>query len=234
MRSRWMVVVVAAAAACAGLVSMGLTRGEQGAVIGGPHDLGAVSGNAGVSACEVCHLPMDADSPPLWQTDPHAGDDRLSGLAASCYSCHDGTVASSGLHVFDAALSQHVVRPNEPGKDCDMCHDPHVSEYGNFLRFPSGANLCRTCHTMGGHPVNVDAAAQGDLPSDPSFDPATGDVSGSRLWNADGTAPGTTVKCLSCHAAHGAANDKLVSVPDGDRGSSALCANCHQRESNAR
>lgn len=220
-----------AVASFAAVVSIGLTRGEQGAVIGGPHDLGAVTGSAGVSACEVCHVPSDAGSPPIWRTDPHAGDKQLAGISASCYSCHDGTVASSGLHVFETALSQHVVQPNVPGKDCDLCHDPHVSEYGNFLKFQSGANLCRTCHTESGHPVNVDAA---DLPRDPTFDPATGDFSGSRLWSADGTTAGTTVKCLSCHAAHGAANDKLISVPPGSIGTSTLCGNCHQRESEGR
>jgi predicted CXXCH cytochrome family protein len=233
MRSVWGVVMVAVASLAA-VVSIGLTRGEQGAVIGGPHDLGAVSGNTGVSACEMCHLPSDAGSLAVWSKDPHAGDKQLAGISASCYSCHDGTVASSGLHVFDSALSQHVVQPGVPGKDCTMCHDPHVSEYGNFLRFPSGANLCRTCHTMTGHPVNVDAARQGNLPGDHTFDPATGDFSGSRLWSADGASAGSTVKCLSCHAAHGAADSNLVSVAPGDLGSSALCMSCHQREGNAR
>ncbi|TAK64771.1 MAG: hypothetical protein EPO22_05505 [Dehalococcoidia bacterium] len=233
MRAAWGV-VMAAVAVFAAVVSIGLTRGEQGAVIGGPHDLGAVTGNTGVSACEVCHLPSGAGSLPVWNTDPHAGDKQLAGISASCYSCHDGTVASSGLHVFDTALSQHVVRPDVPGKDCDLCHDPHVSEYGNFLKFPSGANLCRTCHTKTGHPVNVDAAPRGDLPSDTTFDPATGDYSGSRLWSEDGATAGSTVKCLSCHAAHGVADDNLISVAPGDIGTSALCANCHKRESNAR
>jgi predicted CXXCH cytochrome family protein len=230
MRTTWGVVVVTVAAFAA-LVSMGLTRGEQGAVIGGPHDLGAVSGSTGVSACEVCHLPSDARALRLWSEDPHTGDEQLAGMAASCYSCHDGTVASSGLHVFDTALSQHIVQPGVPGKDCDLCHDPHVSEYGNFVKFPSGANLCQTCHVETGHPVNVDAAAAGALPADPSFDPAAGDFSGSRLWSADGRTAGSTVKCLSCHAAHGAVGDKLISVAPGDIGSSALCANCHKRES---
>lgn len=233
MRIGW-AVLVAAVAVGAALVSMSLTRGEQGAVIGSPHDLGAVGGGSGVSACEVCHIPTDAGSPPLWQKDPHAGDAQFSGLAPSCYSCHDGTVASTGLDVFDTSLSQHIVQPGVPGKDCDMCHDPHVADYGNFLRFPSGANLCQTCHVMGGHPVNVDAAAAGDLPGNPGFDPATGDVTGSRLWNEDGNAPGTIVKCLSCHAAHGATNDTLVSVPPGATSLSAICANCHKREVNGR
>jgi len=229
MRAAWAVAMVAVAAFAA-IVNMELTRGEQGAVIGGPHDLGAVSGSTGVASCEVCHLPGDASSPPVWSKDPHTDDEQLAGIAASCYSCHDGTVTGSGLHVFDAALAQHAVQPDVPGKDCDLCHDPHVSEYGSFLKFPSGANLCRTCHTKTGHPVNVDAAAPGDLPSDPTFDPATGDFSGSRVWSEDGAAAGNTVKCLSCHAAHGAGDDNLVSIAPGEIGTAVLCANCHQRE----
>ena len=175
----------------------------------------------GVSACEVCHLPRDASGQLLWSEDPHAGDERFSGIAPACYSCHDGTVTDSGLHVFDAALAQHPMEPGEVGKDCDMCHDPHLADYGNFLLFPSGANLCKTCHANGdsvSHPLNVDAAGPGIVPQDDRWDPDAGDFSGTRLWDEAGTRPGTLLKCLSCHAAHGAASESLLSIAADGRG----------------
>ena len=231
MRPALPVVAVATAVAVAALVTFGLTRGEQGKVIGGQHDLGVATGAAGVSACEVCHLPRDASGQPLWSEDPHAGDKSFSGIAPTCYSCHDGTVTDSGLYAFDAALAQHPVKPGEVGDDCDMCHDPHLADYGNFVLFPAGANLCKTCHTGGGsvsHPLNVDAAGPGIVPQDNRWDPDAGDFSGTRLWDEAGSRPGTLLKCLSCHAAHGTASETLVSIAADGQGSTSLCANCHR------
>lgn len=231
MRPALRAVVVAAAAAMAVLVTtFGLTRGEQGAVIGSQHDLGVAVGAAGVSACELCHLPRQASGQRLWGEDPHAGDESFSGIAPTCYSCHDGTVTDGGLHVFDVALAQHPMRPGQPGEDCDMCHDPHLADYGNFLLFPAGANLCKTCHASGGsgdHPVNVEAVAQASVPLDDSWNPGAGDFSGTRLWDEEGSRPGTLLKCLSCHGAHGAVSESLLSIAPDPRGSGALCAICH-------
>src|SRR3990172_8160382 len=85
-----------AAAAIAALATFGLTRGEQGKVIGSQHDLGVAAGAAGVSACEVCDLPRDARATLLWSEDPHAaasksllsiaGDGR--GSVSLCANCH--------------------------------------------------------------------------------------------------------------------------------------------------
>jgi len=231
MRPAAPAVALVAAAAIAALATFGLTRGEQGKVIGSQHDLGVAAGAAGVSACEVCHLPRDARATLLWSEDPHAGDERFSGIAPACYSCHDGTVTDSGLHAFDVALAQHPVRPGEVGEDCDMCHDPHLADYGSFLLFPAGANLCRTCHAGGGsagHPVNIDAIAGGHVPRDDSWNPDASDFHGTRLWDEGGSRPGTFLKCLSCHAAHGTASKSLLSVATDSRGSASLCANCHR------
>ena len=222
-------VAAAVAVVLAGMVTFGLISGEQGRVIGGQHDLGVAIGTEGVSACEVCHIPHDASGDLLWKEDPRTGDEDFSGIAPACYSCHDGTVTSSGVHVFDVALAQHPVEPGKLGEDCDMCHDPHLAEYGNFLLFPAGANLCRTCHAGAGiesHPLNVDAVARGRAPQDGRWDPDSDDFNGSRLWDETGSRPGTNMKCLTCHAAHGAVSDLLLSMPA--EGRSSLCANCHQ------
>ena len=111
-----------------------------------------------------------------------------------------------------------------------MCHDPHLADYGTFLLFPAGANLCKTCHAGGdslSHPLNVDAAGPGIVPQDTRWDPDAGDFNGTRLWDEAGTRPGTLLKCLSCHAAHGAASKSLLSIAGDGRGSVSLCANCH-------
>ena len=231
MRPAVPVVAVVAAVVIAALATFGLSRGEQGKVVGSQHDLGVAAGAAGVSACEVCHLPRDANGQRLWSEDPHAGDKSFSGIAPACYSCHDGTVSDRGLHVFDAALAQHPVKSGKVGEDCDMCHDPHLADYGSFLLFPAGANLCKTCHANGdslSHPVNVDAAGPGIVPLDNRWDPDAGDFSGTRLWDESGARPGTLLKCLSCHAAHGTASKSMLSIAPDGRGSASLCANCHQ------
>ena len=231
MKPAAVVVTMVAVAAIAALATIGLSRGEQGKVVGGQHDLGVTTGGAGVSACEVCHLPREASGQTLWSADPHAGDESFSGIAPACYSCHDGTVSDGGAHVFDAALAQHPVKPGETGKDCDMCHDPHLADYGSFLLFPAGANLCKTCHAGGGsenHPLNVDAAGGGTAPRDDRWDPDAGDFNGTRLWDEKGSRPGSLLKCLSCHAAHGAASDTLLSITTGSQVSTSLCANCHR------
>ena len=224
--------VAVAAAVVAAFMTFGLTRGEQGKDVSSQHDLGVTAGAAGVSACEVCHLPRDASGQLLWSEDSHAGDERFSGIAPACYSCHDGTVTDNGLHAFDAALAQHPVRPGEVGEDCDMCHDPHLADYGSFLLFPAGANLCRTCHAGGdrlSHPLNIDASGPGIVPQDIRWDPDAGDFNGTRLWDEAGMRPGTLIKCLSCHAAHGTASKGLLSIAADGRGSTSLCANCHHR-----
>src|SRR3990172_5127903 len=92
----------------------------------------------------------------------------LAGVSA-CETCHDGTVTGRGTYTFDLDMAQHPLTPGKAGEDCDMCHDPHVPDYGNFFLFPAGANLCKACHARGGegdHPLNVDVLSAGYIPQD--------------------------------------------------------------------
>jgi len=215
------------------LMTFGLTLGEQGKVISSEHDLGVVANPAGVSACETCHLPHDASGESLWDKDPHPEGDPFSGFKPLCYSCHDGTVVASGAYVFDPGVAQHPSTPEMSPEDCDRCHDPHVPDYGNFLLFPAGANLCKACHAHGNdenHPLNVDASNVGYGPRDSHWSPNDGDVSGTRLWDDNGSQPGDYVKCLTCHAAHGAASSTTLLTMryrDATSTGSPLCRNCH-------
>ena len=221
---------LAAIAALALALTLTRTMGQQGNVMGSDHDLGS----AGVSACEQCHIPHAAYGDLLWSQPPSSAEGPYSGDRILCYSCHDGTVTPEGSFVFDQMLSQHPVTAGEFGQDCDMCHDAHSPDYGNFLLFPSGANLCKTCHakaTFTDHPSNADAVAAGYVPADSDWDPNAGDFSGTRLWDPQGSQPGNRVKCLSCHAAHGAVKDTALNtmpLNDPETTASPLCQNCHQ------
>lgn len=216
------------------LTTLGPTLGEQGMVSGSEHDVAASAFPSGVSVCETCHLPHDASGESLWGQGPRPTEESFSGSAPLCYSCHDGTVTSAGAYVFDSDAGQHPTTPGKVSEDCDMCHDAHVPDYGNFILFPSAANLCRACHARSYdrfHSSNVDAAAAGYAPVDDSWNPNEGDFSGSRLWGADGLQRGDYLKCLSCHAAHGAVSDtSLLTMRYRDETStvSPLCRNCHR------
>jgi predicted CXXCH cytochrome family protein len=221
--------VAFAALLIASLTGAWLALADQGKVVGTAHDLGT---RGAVSSCETCHIPHEARGEIIWEGDARPEGD-FSGLTPLCYSCHDGTVAT-GSYVFDTGVAQHPVE-REPGKDCDMCHDPHISDYGNFLLFPSGANLCQACHEHAGeadHPVNVSLHDVGFSPEDTKWSPDDGDFSGARLWDIIGR-PGTEyTKCLTCHAAHAGAGESLLAtaVEEGSATASRFCQNCHQRE----
>ena len=228
---RLAIAVAAAGLLIASVTGAWLALADQGQVIGTAHDLGT-HGAGGVSSCETCHVPHEAGGETVWDGDQRADDD-FSGLTPICYSCHDGTIAT-GSYVFDAEAVQHPIE-REPGKDCDMCHDPHVSDYGSFLLFPSGANLCQACHEHAGeadHPVNVSMLEVGFSPRDTTWDPDIGDLQGSRLWDPTGRPGSEYSKCLTCHAAHGgAAADTLLAtgIDDGTGAPSVFCQNCHYR-----
>jgi predicted CXXCH cytochrome family protein len=223
----------ALAAVIAGLV-LALAGGwlalaDQGRVTGTPHDV-AAHGAGAVSSCETCHIPHEASGEALWDGDPREGD-GFSGAEPVCYSCHDGTIAS-GAFVFDPETVRHPI-DRDGGEDCDMCHDPHVYDYGNFLTFPSGANLCQACHESAGgsdHPVNVNVHEAGFDPLDTEWGPDEGDTHGTRLWDPSGRPAGEYLKCLSCHAAHGGSTDSLLATEDTSGSAPAFCANCHNGE----
>lgn len=225
---------IALAIAFGGLLLAAVTGGwlalaDQARVTGTAHDLGTPGG---VSSCEMCHVPHAASGGIIWSGEARA-DGAFSGLAPVCYSCHDGTVAT-GSYVFDEAVVQHSI-DREAGEDCDMCHDPHISDYGSFLLFPSGANLCQACHEHAGegeHPVNVSVHEVGFTPADIQRDPDHGDLDGARLWDVTGRPGIEYTKCLTCHAAHAGSAESLLATgaDDGTGVASGFCQNCHQRE----
>jgi predicted CXXCH cytochrome family protein len=184
MRAGWAAAVFVIIAGLALLVA-GDALSDEKRVTGSSHDLAA----AGNSVCASCHVPWAPDSERLWEL---RVDDEgpLTGFRRLCFSCHDGTVADLGIHAFDATLPEHFSQPGLRGQDCDRCHDPHREGYGQYIKLPGAANFCQNCHATAGpiqHPTDVEAV------------PLAG-AAGSRLWNLEGTGPGSYIKCLTCHS----------------------------------
>lgn len=210
------------------LTGAGIALGQMKDVSGTKHDVSSPD----ASPCQYCHLPRDPQGEMLWARDPNTSG-PFSGLRPLCFSCHDGTVTSSGDYVFDESRPEHLSVPGVKGQDCDRCHDPHDTGYGEFIKLPGEANFCQGCHAFAGptdHPIDVDSVASGIEPSDRHWDPYGGDFSGTRLWNPEGTGPGDTVKCLTCHSPHGGEPDTLINTMAFDSTHDQflpLCQNCH-------
>jgi predicted CXXCH cytochrome family protein len=239
--------------------------GDHSNVIGTDHDLSI----AGENPCEYCHLPHGAKGDFLWPTAPSAsaaattvGPASTTAIKPLCYSCHDGTPTSAGLTtVFDPTKANHRTKsadtlrtsgskagqPYGPGRDCDLCHDPHEVQTRHFIRtqrigsttvIATGGNICASCHTssnggMANHANNVDPllAPTASTPTDQVWDPALLDFSGTRLFNPTShlvdNAAGSVVHCETCHTPHGSLTDE-DSINAMSTEDSALCINCHK------
>lgn len=202
---------------------------SPGDVVDTKHNLGSANN----PVCFVCHSPHDAKGSYLWARPVGAG----AGMKPLCYSCHDGTVTSTGSYAFDASKIQHEVSPGKKGQDCDRCHDPHRNTWKFTTLTQTNADLCTACHGKGGsnnHPIDkpADAYQPTDRVWDPKGSPA--DTSGTRLWDAAGTTIVTSgpgyIKCLTCHAPHGAVNGTLntMAIKSATDASAPLCQNCHK------
>jgi predicted CXXCH cytochrome family protein len=236
--------------------------GDHSNVLGTDHDLAV----AGENPCEYCHLPHGAAGEFLWPTAPSTnpgatavGASSSTAIKPLCYSCHDGTPTSVGLTtVFDPTKANHRTKaastirsstglPYGPGRDCDLCHDPHEVQSRHFIRYQRigrttvlelGGNICASCHSgsnggMANHANNVDPllAPTASTPTDQVWDPALLDFSGTRLFNPVShyvdNAAGSVVHCETCHTPHGSLTDE-DSINAMSTEDSALCINCHK------
>lgn len=99
--------------------------------------------------------PLKADKNGMTGNVTTNDDENVSSdIKPLCYSCHDGTIASKGMaRVFSATHTNHRTRaadaikpavlnpdgsvktpaaPYGPGRDCDLCHDPHDDGNKNY------------------------------------------------------------------------------------------------------
>jgi predicted CXXCH cytochrome family protein len=232
---RWATRTLVVAAMIAGIVLFAGVNGALGEhkdVAGSKHDVATI----GTPACVYCHVPRDAAGQLLWPGAEPNPDGALAGQKRLCFSCHDGTVTAERSYVFDPGRPEHIRKPGVDGQDCDRCHNAHEARNNKFLKMSNQANFCWNCHFRAGpadHPVGIDASAAGIHPPDTTFDPKSGDFSGIRLWNAEGTGPGKYVMCLSCHATHGGQPESNIltglAAPH-ENSFQALCRSCHVQD----
>lgn len=248
---------------------------DKAMVVNSSHDVNAEN------PCSSCHIPHGANGDFLWARDysaSGAGADDVTtnddagvstNIKPMCYSCHDGTIASVGLKTaFSATHTNHRTRaatalrtsgssagqPYGPGRDCDLCHDPHDDGNTDFLKYErlsrgawtpitAGGNFCNSCHSGNAdmatnHPINV-VPSVSSAPSDTSWVPAIDDYSGTRLYDPTShlvsTAGTAQINCASCHTPHGADPDAQAdgggnpfhSLNTMPTGAGELCLNCH-------
>jgi hypothetical protein len=229
---------------------------DKSMVVNSPHDVNAEN------PCSSCHIPHGANGDFLWARDPSTSTAGASDVTSNddagistaikpmCYSCHDGTIASVGLvTAFSATHTNHRTRaatairastglPYGPGRDCDLCHDPHDDGNTKFLKYERsrtsngvttwtpitpGGNVCASCHSGNAdmatnHPIDV-VPSVSSYPTDQAWVPAVGDYSGTRLYDPTthlvSAAATAQINCLSCHAPHGADPDALAETETG-------------------
>jgi hypothetical protein len=125
---------------------------DHSMVSGSVHDK---STQTNPNPCDSCHIPHGANPNAgfLWKSalssNTNGGattggvtsnDDAgmSSDIKPLCYSCHDGTIATTGMATaFSATHSNHRTRSltvyGSSGRDCDLCHDPHDDTNKNYL-----------------------------------------------------------------------------------------------------
>lgn len=199
-------------------VSTTVSYGRIRDIFDSSHDLGS----PGNPTCRQCHIPHKADGRYLWARQPAGAGSVLQSL---CFSCHDGSVTSTGWYLKDPRFVNHPTEAGEEDKDCDQCHNAHEGDNWKFVReytasgapMVQDANVCATCHKQDegpqglitgaiSHPVDQTAYSVIDRTRNPNAVPP--DFSGTRLFDSTGTqvlnsGPGE-VKCASCHTPHGA------------------------------
>ncbi len=145
----------------------------------------------------------------------------LSTAFSTAYTSHRTRAAT--------AVRASTGEPYGVGRDCDLCHDPHDDGNTSFLKYERysshgtpgwyaitpGGVFCSSCHSGNtDHATNhalevVPGATQNSrTPLDAVWVPATGDYSGTRLYDPTthfkSTAANAVVECGSCHTPHGA------------------------------
>ena len=241
-----------------GALAVGVSYAGPGDIYGSAHDLGS----PGNPTCQQCHIPHDAQGPYLWARTPKPAAPGYQLLtdaptAPLCFSCHDGTVALDSMYIAADTTVNHRMGPathlSTYGDGyCSACHDAHDGDW-RFTKDlmkagkppnPDNAQVCLACHTRApfdtpdkNHPWATAGMTAPNLPTDQTFDPRSGDSSGTRLWDSatlkEPVLAGSSgnVTCLTCHGVHGAQSDNAtlnaMAYTDGTS-HEPICENCHQ------
>lgn len=120
----------------------------------------------------------------------------------ACDQCHPDMLAAPYRH-----------GPPDSG-NCTICHDPHASQYGAWLRKNSW-ELCTICHTEKRLDTHVIAGY-------------TKRMTHPTRAKSDPVRPGKRFSCASCHSAHSAQTNNLYAFDVRTR--LELCAICHRQK----
>jgi predicted CXXCH cytochrome family protein len=149
----------------------------------------------GMYSCIPCH--------PLQGSPKYAVPKRESAL---CFSCHqDKQKEFKELKYLHGPLA---------GDMCEICHDPHSSDYPEQLRQPVN-KLCLSCHDQVAKGIHVVSLGGG----------AGHPVSGSTDPSERGK--GRELSCISCHNPHGGQMRYYFVTGSGDK--MELCQMCHKK-----
>lgn len=128
---------------------------------------------------------------------------------------YDSSLVFSNPQLKDPSTLTGQIRLDENSQlQCTSCHDPHNSQFGNFLRIDAiRGNLCTACHDMNGWNESIHknsgASWNGQSPNPWVHTP----------WNsvADNA-------CENCHAPHNASGKKRLLNSSTEEGN---CIPCH-------
>ena len=217
--------------------------GQDATLAGTAHALGDVGSESGMRlACTDCH----GTNSKHWEEDPSeypmTNPSKLGALAEAklCASCHQNShqqnmlernvhaasdINCSGCHSVHASEKQTLLLKKEETALCYSCHGSVEADFARSYRHPvsDGVINCSECHmtlnetrrelSYNGTNVCTDCHAEFQSPF-PFEHEATLDYS---------TDEGG---CLTCHAAHGSDNPRMLKQPY-EAPHFQLCSQCH-------
>jgi hypothetical protein len=227
-------------------VLMARESGQPG-VLGTPHDVQVITGEAGLEPCAMCHSPHSGSGDyPAWNRDQ----------AAQTYTMYASPT-------FDMASVQSA-QPNSPSSLCLVCHNGVFSSLVNYPGPGSHQNenydyeMNPTFWAMLGtnltddHPISFeyDPALDNDQDDNGFPNEVPCPTAPWRLWIPGGEgaltyplygtgAQANMFECATCHSVHDTVNYPGKTMVGGksvgtqvfflrtDNTSSALCADCH-------
>lgn len=99
--------------------------------------------------------------------------------------------ALSSIWLYDGTAAKTKAGLGTGYVECTSCHDPHNSEFGNFLvEKNDGSALCLRCHDKTGFAISIHNTAGA------AYSPPTGGTPATLGATVGG------VKCMSCHFPH--------------------------------
>ncbi len=200
--------------------------------------------NVDAAKCLECH------------DDKTKGAHVHSAIAMGCTTCHEVKVEKDTTSVDLISPQEELcITCHEKSKGttqhgpynksaCVVCHDPHVSDFGNQLRADGNA-LCLECHssrrTTGATQLfkSTHELSEAEFQEIPKIglDPTLrfGHPMGTHKVAdaADPLHPGQKISCLTCHENHAGEREKLVRVTEFKGKKMDVCDACHMANDEA-